>query len=208
LVFVGGCATGLLISDPAAPNVRPTFDVDAVAEITSYSEYVAFADRLRALGLQEDASPGAPVCRWVSGDVVLDVMPLDAKILGFSNRWYHAAMEDHEAIVLTAELSIRCISGPVFLATKLEAFRSRGNRDYFGSRDLEDAIAVVDGRPGLIEEVRRGRADIRAYTANEWRALLLDTIFLDALSGHLPPDAASQARLPLLTERIKQLAAL
>lgn len=35
LVFVGGCATGLLLSDEAAPEVRPTFDVDAIAEITS-----------------------------------------------------------------------------------------------------------------------------------------------------------------------------
>ena len=33
LVFVGGCATGLLISDPAAADVRPTKDVDAIAEI-------------------------------------------------------------------------------------------------------------------------------------------------------------------------------
>ena len=27
-VFVGGCATGLLITDPAAPAARPTHDVD------------------------------------------------------------------------------------------------------------------------------------------------------------------------------------
>jgi hypothetical protein len=36
LVFLGGCATGLLVSDEAAAEVRPTFDVDAIAEITSY----------------------------------------------------------------------------------------------------------------------------------------------------------------------------
>jgi len=28
LVFVGGCATSLLVSDEAAVEVRPTFDVD------------------------------------------------------------------------------------------------------------------------------------------------------------------------------------
>ena len=31
LVFVGGCATGLLITDKAAADVRPTYDVDAIA---------------------------------------------------------------------------------------------------------------------------------------------------------------------------------
>ena len=43
LVFVGGCATGLMIIDKAAASVRPTLDVDAIAEITSYAEYVNFS---------------------------------------------------------------------------------------------------------------------------------------------------------------------
>src|ERR1035437_2265717 len=34
LVFVGGCVTGLLITDEAAPSVRATLDVDAITEIT------------------------------------------------------------------------------------------------------------------------------------------------------------------------------
>ena len=30
MVFLGGCATGLLITDPAAPPIRVTRDVDAI----------------------------------------------------------------------------------------------------------------------------------------------------------------------------------
>jgi hypothetical protein len=58
--------------------------------------------------------------------VILDVMPLDQEILGFSNRWYREAM--HAATVLTLEpsLQIRSITAPFFLATKLEAFKGRG----------------------------------------------------------------------------------
>src|SRR6267154_4464090 len=92
LVFVGGCATALLITDNAAADVRPTFDVDAIAEITSYAAYAEFSDRLRALGFREDASEGAPLCRWRNAAVILDVMPLNPEILGFSNRWYREAM--------------------------------------------------------------------------------------------------------------------
>jgi hypothetical protein len=40
LVFVGGCATGLLLTDPAAAGVRPTKDVDAIVDVTSYAKYV------------------------------------------------------------------------------------------------------------------------------------------------------------------------
>jgi hypothetical protein len=92
LVFVGGSVVGLLITDEAAGDPRATIDVDAIAEITSYAEYAAFGDRLRALGFVEDTSEGAPVCRWIHQGTILDVMPLDEKILGFSNRWYSAAM--------------------------------------------------------------------------------------------------------------------
>jgi hypothetical protein len=35
IVFVGGCATGLLITDPGAAPVRATYDVDVIAEIAS-----------------------------------------------------------------------------------------------------------------------------------------------------------------------------
>jgi hypothetical protein len=62
LVFVGGCMTGLLITDPGAPSPRGTMDVDAIAEITSYEQYSRFGERLRALGFAEDLSEGAPVC--------------------------------------------------------------------------------------------------------------------------------------------------
>lgn len=65
---------GLLITDEAAGDVRPTFDVDAIAEITSYVDYTDFSKRLRKLGFSEDSSKGAPVCRWLSGQTKLDVM--------------------------------------------------------------------------------------------------------------------------------------
>lgn len=45
LVFVGGCATVLMITDDAAADVRPTFDVDVTAEITSYTAYMEFSER-------------------------------------------------------------------------------------------------------------------------------------------------------------------
>lgn len=85
LVFVGGSTTALLITDKAAAEVRPTYDVDAIAEITSYAAYADFLQRLRKCGFAEDTSEGAPICRWRQKKTVLDVMPLDENILGFSN---------------------------------------------------------------------------------------------------------------------------
>src|SRR4029077_6042786 len=107
LVFVGGCTTALLVTDRAAAEVRPTYDVDAIAEITSYSGYVDFSERLRKLGFTEDTSQGAPCCRRQNSKTKLDVMPLDAKILGFSNRWYKPAMRFAEFRELKPDLTVR-----------------------------------------------------------------------------------------------------
>ncbi len=110
VVFVGGCTTALLITDEAAAEVRPTFDVDVIAEITTYPGYAAFSERLRALGFREDSSKGAPLCRWLIDPIKLDVMPLEEKILGFTNRWYRAAMEAAQEIALEPELRIRVVT--------------------------------------------------------------------------------------------------
>jgi len=130
LVFVGGCATALLISDTAAADVRPTFDVDAIAEITSYAGYTEFSEKLRKLGFQEDKREGAPLCRWRQHTTTLDVMPLDAKILGFSNSWYRPAMDHAEERELEPGLKIRLVAAVYFCASKIEAFAGRGKNDF------------------------------------------------------------------------------
>ena len=206
LVFVGGSVTGLLITDEAAGEARTTLDVDAIAEITSYAEYVAFGERLRALGFEEDTTEDAPLCRWTHRGVILDVMPLDGKILGFSNRWYRAAMESAVTHRLKKNLEIRVVTAPFFLATKLEAFKGRGRGDFFGSRDLEDLISVVDGRATLVEEVQAETAELRSYVRNEIKRLLAKPAFLHALPGYLLPDAASQDRLSVVMQRFAKLA--
>lgn len=199
LVFVGGCTTALLITDPAAAEVRPTYDVDSIAEITSYAEYAAFSERLRQLGFMEDQSEGSPICRWAHGEIRLDVMPTDERILGFSNRWYKSAMGSAQRVQLGNDLAIRVVTAPLFVGTKLEAFKGRGKNDYFASHDLEDVIAVIDGRPALLDEVQRAPQDLRQYIRVEMRRLVVQQEFMDALPGYLLPDAASQARLgPLL----------
>jgi hypothetical protein len=206
LVFVGGSVTGLLITDEAAGEPRTTYDVDAIAEITSYAEYAEFGERLRALGFSEDTSEGAPLCRWVQGDCILDVMPLDEKILGFANTWYPAALQSAVPQQLTPDLVIRTTSAPLFLATKLQAFEGGQRGDVRTSKDLEDIISVVDGRPTLIAEVEAKGEELRAYIRAAVGKLLATDAFSDALPGYLLPDAANQARIGLILKRLQALA--
>jgi len=207
LVFVGGCTTGMLITDPGAGTVRPTMDVDAITDIASYARYDALAERLRALGLREDVRAGAPLCRWRHGDCIIDVMPIDEEVFGFSNRWYPQAIETAHRVSVAGH-PIRLVTAVCFVATKLEAFHGRGNGDFSASHDLEDVIAVVDGRTELVAEVAMAEHEIRNYIATEFKALLADPDFVDALPGFLLPDHGSQARRSALMARLHDLSLL
>ena len=105
-----------------------------------------------------------------------------------------------------AGIRARVITSIYFLATKLAAFKGRGHDDYRGSHDLEDVITVIDGRPEIVDEVRNAPPNVRDYIASETRRLLDARAFVDVLPGFLLPDAASQARYPIVRERLNALA--
>jgi predicted nucleotidyltransferase len=202
MVFLGGCATGLLLTDVAAPPIRVTQDVDVITEVASLGDYHRLSRLLRERGFKEDQSPDAPICRWVAEGIVLDVIPSRPEILGFANEWYQPALDAAMDVELPSGTHIRMVTSPYFLATKLAAFDERGKGDYFMSHDMEDIVSVLDGRPEIVGEVRRADEKLRTHLATRFAALLRDTKFTEALPGHLPGDAASRARVPLVLERI------
>jgi predicted nucleotidyltransferase len=204
IAFVGGSVTGLLLTDHAAAPVRPTLDVDAIVAIASYAEFTDLEKRLRELGFHQPISEGIPVCRWLSGDLILDLMPTDSSILGFSNIWYAPALENAQRVRIEGT-EIRLITAPYFVATKLEAFHGRGKNDFRMSHDIEDIVTVIDGRAELTDEVHAAAADLQKYLSHEFGDLLSDRNFMEALPGHLLPDAASQQRLGLVLKRMQQL---
>lgn len=206
MVFVGGAVTGLLITDPGQPAIRPTEDVDLIVHATALSDYQKIEAALRERGFINDMSGDAPICRWRIGEVKVDVMPTVEEILGFTNRWYPHALATAEKTSLPSGTRIRLVTAPVFLATKFEAFDDRGGMDYLFSHDLGDLIAVVDGRDELIDECRTASAILRSYLRERFGQLLATPAFIDALPGHLPGDAASQARFPDLLDKLRHLA--
>lgn len=208
LVFVGGAVTGLLITDPAQPAIRPTEDVDLIVQATVRADYARVEKALRAQGFVNDISKDAPICRWRVGAVTVDVMPTLKEILGFSNRWHPFALATARKTPLPSGMVIRLITAPVFVATKFEAFADRGNSDYLFSHDLGDLISVIDGRDELMAECRQLDDELKVYLRDWVGRLLATPAFLEALPGHLPGDAASQARLPDLEDKLRLLAKL
>ncbi|KAF0231767.1 MAG: hypothetical protein FD177_2707 [Desulfovibrionaceae bacterium] len=203
VVFVGGAATALLLTDSAAPDVRPTLDVDVIVEVASRSSYHRFQERLRERGFSE-ALDEEVICRWKHGEIILDVMPTDESILGFSNPWYLPAIS-HSQDLAIEDVHLRVISAPYFLGTKVAAFFGRGKGDYMASHDLEDIVIVLDGRPEIVQEVLEAPEDLRRYLGSTFAAWLALDDFLDGLPGLLLPDPGSQARVPVILDRMRRI---
>jgi hypothetical protein len=205
VAFVGGASLFLWIDDPGAPEPRVTIDVDVIVVVDGRRDYYRLGERLREQGFREDDQSGV-ICRWRhSTGLILDVMPTDKAILGFSNRWYHDALKAAQEIKLPSGKGVRAVPPPYLLATKIESFRCRGRDDYLSSADFEDIVRLVDGRERLASELENAPDDVRRYVAEEFKTMADDPRFEPAVAGALLPDAASQGRRPLVLRRFRSL---
>ncbi len=205
LVFVGGCAVDLLLTDVAAAPSRVTYDVDLVVQVAALSGYHALEAEFAGLGFKRDISQEAPICRWRLGELKVDLMPADSRILGFANRWYPMVVETAQRVSLPSGSSIHLITAPLFLATKFEAFNDRGRKDLLGSHDMEDIINVLDGRPEVMAEIVASPPELHDALVGHFESLLLMPGFTDALSGLIFPDSSLEMRIQILMQRIRQI---
>lgn len=208
MVFVGGAAAGLLITDLALPAIRRTDDIDVVTPTQALEDFHKLENQLRELGFTPDMRPEAPLCRWQIDNMTVDVMPSKEEVLGFANRWYVLSVATAQIHVLPSGTRVKVIRAPEFIATKLEAFFGRGQGDFLFSHDIGDIISVIDGRESLLLECQASHRPLREYLRLQFQSLLKNMVFLDSLPGHLPPDLASQERLPDLLQTIQHITEL
>jgi len=150
VIFIGG-ATVSLYADRPAGEVRPTDDVDILIELLDYKGYAAIEDKLRAKGFVNDVESGV-ICRYLVRGFIVDVMPTAEEILGFSNKWYSKGFAHSTEVMIDKEYIIRIFEPAYFIATKLEAFKNRGENDGRTSSDFEDIIYVLNNRSTIWKE--------------------------------------------------------
>lgn len=168
MVFIGGCTTSLFLDpDNLALVTRYTKDVDLIVDIRTTTQWYELDEKVRKLGFKNYQSPDPfeqdVTCRYQLGeDLIVDFMPTDEKILGFSNYWYNEAFENRVTYKLGNNKVINTLKPEYFLATKFEAFNGRGE-DPFCSKDLEDIITICLGRSSLVEEIYNASPKLRDY---------------------------------------------
>jgi hypothetical protein len=206
-VFVGGSIVEFLLDNPGLSLMRPTDDLDLIVEVMAGRNYSEVEEKLRGAGFAHDMSPSAPICRWLHEGTIIDIMPTDGALIGLNTAWFAEALATARPHVIGG-VSVPLISPVAFIATKLAAFADRGEGDYLGSHDLEDIITVIDGRATIADEIALAEPQLRAFVVVSIGNLVTNSDFQESLSGQLPLDAASQARLPSLRQKLRKIASI
>lgn len=183
VIFIGG-ATVSLYTDRPSGETRPTDDVDILIELVHYTHYTAIEEKLRKKGFVNDVESGV-ICRYIINGITVDVMPTSEKILGFANRWYAEAFSQAVDIDLDDRYRIKIFSSPYFIATKLEAYKNRGQNDGRTSADFEDIVFVLNNRINVWQELADATENLKVYLTTEFKALLSQPYIDEWISSHL-----------------------
>jgi hypothetical protein len=207
VVFLGGATIELWITDPAARAPRVTDDVDVVAEVLTLPSYTAFQADLRDVGFHEDVFSGV-ICRWrhTESGLTLDAIPADPSLAGFGGRWLGPAAAACVTRSLPSGIAIRAVPPVHLLATKLEAFRDRGNNDCLASHDFEDIVLLIDSREELSAEMAAAGDDVKSYIKVELTRLTALRDFDYGVEGALASVDARERASAVTIPRLQQLA--
>jgi hypothetical protein len=208
LVFVGRHVTALLVANPVALKSRSTFCIDATVTAMSYSALDRLTADLSRLGLRPEGAPQVHTGRWITGaGLVVEVIPSDAPSPGIEHRWHEYALECTLAIPVGIR-TVRIVGAPAFLALKLASFVEAEPDVAEPNADLEDALTVVNGRPGVEREIAAAPAEVSRFIVDQLGALASRPDADTVLENHI----GDAARFPLLAvaslARLRRLAAL
>lgn len=185
IVFVGGAVVELYCDDPARGESRPTDDVDIVIELINRGSHVKLEEELRRIGFRNDIDSKV-ICRYKYHDIVVDIMPTDDKILGFTNIWYKEGIKNCTLFGLDSGRNIQIFSICYFLASKLEALKSeRHGKDYRFNSDFEDIIYIFDNRINIKDKILESEGDIKVYIQTAINALLKRPYIEEEISSNL-----------------------
>ena len=201
VAFVGGCTTVLLITDEyTLESIRGTDDVDLVIHLAGTTDWYRLEETLKHRGFKNTGQDSV-TCRLRLGNLKVDFMPTEQKVLGFANTWFIGGLENAVDYTLPNGTLIKVFAAPWFLAAKLQAYQGRGRGDVLMSNDIEDIIALLDGREELIEEVKRAPIDLREFVSEQFTALLSLSAFHDVIQS----TAQDHDREALIYGRLKAL---
>jgi hypothetical protein len=142
-------------------------------------------------------------CRFKKGSLILDVLPTDKKILGFSNKWYKDGISEAQKINLVG-YDIQVFTVPYLIASKIDAFKGRGKDKFRDSFDIEDIVTIIDGRAEITTDLNEAKQLVKQELKKEFSVLLKNERFIDSLDGHIFDRQNIEGRKKIVIGRIEE----
>jgi hypothetical protein len=167
-------------------------------------DLINLQEKLSALNIHPDPEAD-DIISYLYDSIPIDIVPGKDGLTGPANKWYSYGFKDIRT-VLAKDQEIQIFSPAVFIATKFEAFHSRGS-DYRTSYDFEDIINVMNNCTLIVQDVQNAHIDVISYLQEQLSLLANSSLKNELLAAHIHP-LIREERLPLLEEKINQILAL
>jgi len=112
-------------------------------------------------------------------------MPTNDPSIGFTNIWYPEGFEQAIDHTIDDISTVKILSVPYFIATKLEAHKSRGKDDGRTSQDFEDIVYILENRASVWKEMNNATDNVRNYLRNEFKNLLANMNLFEWVDCHV-----------------------
>ena len=142
------------------------------------------------------------ICRWIIRGIIVDIMPTEGSIPGFTNRWYKEGFTTAMEHRIDKTHAVFIFRPEYFIASKLEAFKNRGENDGRTSTDFEDIIYVLNSRSVIWKEMAECSQPLKAWLQNEFKTLLDNRYIDEWISVHL--DTQEQSRINFIMGAIQE----
>ncbi|MFB6342083.1 hypothetical protein ACE1ET_10180 [Saccharicrinis sp. FJH62] len=201
VVYVGGAVVSLYVTDKGAEQPRPTKDIDISVQVSTYAQMNQLREKL-AMKKIYPAPTEKVLYRYSYQDILIDFIPYEETPLGPTNSWLKPGFEKAYSFGI-GDVEIKILPVSLFLATKWEAFKSRGG-DPRMSHDFEDIVYVVDNNQELVDDAAGADQDVKIFLKGMSEEILSNPSRNEIIECHLNPFTADERR-KLIVDKLEKI---
>tara|TARA_R110002111_G_scaffold260526_1_gene331937 strand:- start:334 stop:1023 length:690 start_codon:yes stop_codon:yes gene_type:complete len=158
VVYIGGAIISIYATDKGAELPRVTTDVDVCVQVSNFLEMELLREQLAQKKIYPDPK-GTHLYRYTYQGILIDFIPFEETPFGPTNTYLKPGFDKaYKTTIDNIEISILPVV--IFLATKWEAFKSRGS-DPRLSHDFEDIIYVLDNNLEFVDKALKASSEVK-----------------------------------------------
>ncbi|MEX1003615.1 MAG: hypothetical protein WDZ35_15965 [Crocinitomicaceae bacterium] len=191
VIYVGGAIVSLYVTDEGAEQPRPTKDVDISVQISTYSQMDELREKLASKKIYPAPSEKV-MYRYFYEDILIDFIPFEETPLGPTNSWLKPGFKKAYPVQI-GKAKIKILPVSLFLATKWETFKDRGN-DPRTSHDFEDIIYIIDNNLEVVQDIKNAEQDVQQFLKEMSNEILNHSSRNEIVECHINPFTTDERR--------------